>query len=100
MQIVARKVLTGQEEEHSYDALVLAPGAAPIKPRMPGTDLPGIFPMKTIPDRWAAGLVIIIKALTMCCAASSAHPHPPTLQPPFCHACSAACNYNKKQKIK
>jgi NADPH-dependent 2,4-dienoyl-CoA reductase/sulfur reductase-like enzyme/rhodanese-related sulfurtransferase len=33
-----------------YDALVLAPGAAPIRPRMPGIDLPGIFAVRTIPD--------------------------------------------------
>ncbi len=33
-----------------YDALVLAPGAAPIVPRVPGVDLPGIFALRTIPD--------------------------------------------------
>lgn len=33
-----------------YDALVLAPGASPIKPTMPGVDLPGIFSLRTIPD--------------------------------------------------
>jgi NADPH-dependent 2,4-dienoyl-CoA reductase/sulfur reductase-like enzyme/rhodanese-related sulfurtransferase len=33
-----------------YDALVLAPGASPIKPTMPGVDLPGIFFLRTIPD--------------------------------------------------
>ena len=34
----------------SYDALVLSPGASPIKPTMPGIDLPGIFSLRTIPD--------------------------------------------------
>ena len=33
-----------------YDALVLSPGAAPIRPRVPGIDLPGIFTLRTIPD--------------------------------------------------
>ncbi|HEY2387461.1 MAG TPA: FAD-dependent oxidoreductase [Candidatus Binatia bacterium] len=33
-----------------YDALVLAPGAAPIRPDLPGIDLPGIFAVRTIPD--------------------------------------------------
>jgi NAD(P)H-nitrite reductase large subunit len=47
-------VVSGQESTHGYDALVLAPGAAAIKPPFPGVDLPGIFAMKTIPDRWAA----------------------------------------------
>lgn len=36
-------------EEH-YDALVLAPGAAPLRPPLPGIDLPGIFALRTIPD--------------------------------------------------
>jgi len=29
--------------QESYDALVLAPGSAPIRPPLPGIDLPGIF---------------------------------------------------------
>lgn len=41
---------TGVESTHPYDALVLSPGAAAIKPPLPGVDLPGIFSMKTIPD--------------------------------------------------
>ncbi len=34
----------------SYDALVLAPGSAPIRPPLPGIDLPGIFTLRNIPD--------------------------------------------------
>jgi len=33
-----------------YDALVLATGAAAIRPPLPGIDLPGIFVLRTIPD--------------------------------------------------
>jgi NADPH-dependent 2,4-dienoyl-CoA reductase/sulfur reductase-like enzyme/rhodanese-related sulfurtransferase len=33
-----------------YDALVLSPGARPIRPNLPGIDLPGIFSLRTIPD--------------------------------------------------
>lgn len=33
-----------------YDALVLSPGAAPVRPPVPGIDLPGIFTLRTIPD--------------------------------------------------
>ncbi len=33
-----------------YDALVLAPGATPIRPPLPGIDLPGIYSLRTIPD--------------------------------------------------
>jgi NADPH-dependent 2,4-dienoyl-CoA reductase/sulfur reductase-like enzyme/rhodanese-related sulfurtransferase len=41
---------TGVEREEPYDALVLSPGAAPIRPAMPGVDLAGIFAVRTIPD--------------------------------------------------
>jgi NADPH-dependent 2,4-dienoyl-CoA reductase/sulfur reductase-like enzyme/rhodanese-related sulfurtransferase len=34
----------------TYDKLVLAPGARPIRPDLPGIDLPGIFSLRTIPD--------------------------------------------------
>ena len=34
----------------SYDKLVLSPGAAPIRPPLPGIDLPGIFSVRTVPD--------------------------------------------------
>ncbi len=36
--------------DESYDVLVLAPGAAPIRPPIPGIDSPGIFSLRTIPD--------------------------------------------------
>jgi NADPH-dependent 2,4-dienoyl-CoA reductase/sulfur reductase-like enzyme/rhodanese-related sulfurtransferase len=38
------------ERDEPYDALVLSPGAAPIRPSLPGIDLPGIFAVRTIPD--------------------------------------------------
>jgi NADPH-dependent 2,4-dienoyl-CoA reductase/sulfur reductase-like enzyme/rhodanese-related sulfurtransferase len=41
---------TGEIYHEKYDALVLAPGASPIKPPMPGIDLAGIFSLRTIPD--------------------------------------------------
>jgi NADPH-dependent 2,4-dienoyl-CoA reductase/sulfur reductase-like enzyme/rhodanese-related sulfurtransferase len=34
----------------SYDKLVLSPGAAPIRPPLPGIDLPGIFSVRTVLD--------------------------------------------------
>ena len=36
--------------DERYDALLLAPGAAPIRPPLPGIELPGIFAVRTIPD--------------------------------------------------
>lgn len=41
---------TGQVTTEPYDKLVLSPGAAPIRPPLPGIDLPGIFSIRTVPD--------------------------------------------------
>jgi NADPH-dependent 2,4-dienoyl-CoA reductase/sulfur reductase-like enzyme/rhodanese-related sulfurtransferase len=41
---------TGEVTTESYDKLVLSPGAAPIRPPLPGIDLPGIFSVRTVPD--------------------------------------------------
>jgi len=36
--------------EESYDKLILAPGAAPLRPPIPGIDLPGIFTLRNLQD--------------------------------------------------
>lgn len=48
--VTARDLATGRESVQPFDALVLSPGALPVKPLLPGIGLPGIFQMKTIPD--------------------------------------------------
>ncbi|KAG1659070.1 hypothetical protein FOA52_012071 [Chlamydomonas sp. UWO 241] len=48
--ISIKNLATGEEREVPYDALLLAPGSAALKPPIPGIDLPGLFTMKTIPD--------------------------------------------------
>jgi len=48
--IRVRDLKSGVERTERYDVLVLSPGAAPIRPAMPGIDLPGIFAVRTIPD--------------------------------------------------
>ena len=45
-----RDVATGELRTESYDKLVLSPGAASIRPPLPGIDLPGIFQVRTVPD--------------------------------------------------
>ncbi len=45
-----KDLATGEVTTESYDKLVLSPGAAPIRPPLPGIDLPGIFPVRTVPD--------------------------------------------------
>ncbi len=49
-EIEVNDLNTGQVFRHGYDALVLSPGATPIRPPLPGIDLPGIFTLRTIPD--------------------------------------------------
>ena len=48
--IEVKNLRTGSVARESYDALVLSPGASPIRPHLPGIDLPGIFSLRTIPD--------------------------------------------------
>jgi NADPH-dependent 2,4-dienoyl-CoA reductase/sulfur reductase-like enzyme/rhodanese-related sulfurtransferase len=45
-----RDVTTGKVTTEPYDKLVLSPGAASIRPPLPGIDLPGIFQVRTVPD--------------------------------------------------
>jgi NADPH-dependent 2,4-dienoyl-CoA reductase/sulfur reductase-like enzyme/rhodanese-related sulfurtransferase len=42
--------VSGEVTTEKYDKLVLSPGAAPIRPPLPGIDLPGIFSVRTVPD--------------------------------------------------
>jgi NADPH-dependent 2,4-dienoyl-CoA reductase/sulfur reductase-like enzyme len=45
-----RNILTNQENDESYDKLLLAPGGSPVKPDIPGSDHPAIHTLWTIPD--------------------------------------------------
>lgn len=52
----AAKIITAYNHSNketyqlSYDKLVLAPGAAPVKPSLPGIDLSGIFTLRNVSD--------------------------------------------------
>ena len=46
----ARSVDTGEEHDEPYDKLALAPGATPVRPRLPGIDLPAIHVLRRIGD--------------------------------------------------
>lgn len=48
--VTVRNLESGNEAVEHYDALVLSPGASPIRPAWPGIDLPGIFTLRTVPD--------------------------------------------------
>jgi NADPH-dependent 2,4-dienoyl-CoA reductase/sulfur reductase-like enzyme/peroxiredoxin family protein/rhodanese-related sulfurtransferase/TusA-related sulfurtransferase len=41
---------TQETYKESYDKLVLSPGAAPIIPPVPGTELPNVYTLRNVPD--------------------------------------------------
>jgi NADPH-dependent 2,4-dienoyl-CoA reductase/sulfur reductase-like enzyme/rhodanese-related sulfurtransferase len=45
-----KDLATGHEYDESYDKLILAPGAAPIRLPLPGIDLPGIHTLRNLDD--------------------------------------------------
>lgn len=49
-EIEIEDLTTSTKYQEKYDALVLAPGAIPIRPPLSGIDLPGIYSLRTIPD--------------------------------------------------
>ena len=59
--VTARNLATGAEETYSYDACVLATGASPIVPPLPGMELDGVFKLRTPDD--AIGLRDYIKSV-------------------------------------
>jgi len=48
--ITVRDLRNGEARTERYDALVLSPGAAPIRPALPGVDRDGVFAVRSIPD--------------------------------------------------
>jgi NADPH-dependent 2,4-dienoyl-CoA reductase/sulfur reductase-like enzyme/rhodanese-related sulfurtransferase len=49
-KIRVRELASGREYEETYDKLILAPGATPLRPPVPGIDLPGIFTLRDLQD--------------------------------------------------
>jgi NADPH-dependent 2,4-dienoyl-CoA reductase/sulfur reductase-like enzyme/rhodanese-related sulfurtransferase len=49
-EVEIRDLESGKTFRERYDALVLSPGASPIRPPLPGIDLEGIYVVRTIPD--------------------------------------------------
>ncbi len=47
-KVQVRDLATGREYEESYDKLLLAPGTAPVRPPLPGIDLPGICSLRNL----------------------------------------------------
>ncbi len=49
-KVRVKNLATGESYEESYDKLILAPGAAPIRPPLPGLDLTGIHTLRNLAD--------------------------------------------------
>lgn len=49
-KVRVRDLASGREYEEAYDKLILATGAAPFRPSIPGIDLPGVFTLRTLHD--------------------------------------------------
>lgn len=45
-----RDLLSQTDYEETYDILILSPGAEPLRPPIPGVDLPGIFSLRSLED--------------------------------------------------
>ena len=49
-EVLVKNLLTQEEYTENYDALILSPGASPVKPPIPGIELPGIFTLRNLND--------------------------------------------------
>lgn len=51
--VTVHELATGKRYVESYEQLILSPGAAPIKPNIPGLNAENVFTMRNIPDTYA-----------------------------------------------
>ena len=49
-ELEIKDLISGRVYRERYDKLILSPGAAPVKPPLPGVDLEGIYSLRNIPD--------------------------------------------------
>ncbi|TKI03973.1 CoA-disulfide reductase [Martelella alba] len=49
-RVHVRNAQTGEVYQEHYDRLLLSTGANPVRPPLPGIDLPGVFTLRTVPD--------------------------------------------------
>ncbi|MCI8609806.1 MAG: FAD-dependent oxidoreductase [Firmicutes bacterium] len=48
--VSVKNLETGEEFEEQYDKLILAPGAKPVQPKLPGTGIDKLFTLRTVED--------------------------------------------------
>ncbi|MBI4860902.1 MAG: FAD-dependent oxidoreductase, partial [Candidatus Riflebacteria bacterium] len=57
-RVTVRNLDTGLERSVPYDALILSPGAEPVRPPIPGSDDPAVFTLRTLADMDAIKQVV------------------------------------------
>ena len=48
--VTVKNIITGEQEDHSYDKLVIATGARAVVPKLPGIELKNVFVVRTLQD--------------------------------------------------
>lgn len=48
--VTVKHTVSGETFDEAYDVLILSPGASPIVPKLPGTDLPHVFTVRNVID--------------------------------------------------
>ncbi len=56
--VTVREIDSGREYTETYERLVLATGATPLKPPLPGVDHPRVFTLRSIPDMDAIKAIV------------------------------------------
>ncbi len=49
-EVIAKNLKTGEEYTESYDKLILSPGAAPVRPPIPGIENPNVMSLRNLQD--------------------------------------------------
>lgn len=60
-EVKVKNLATGEEYRESYDKLILSPGAAPLKPPIPGINSKNIYTLRNIPDTDAIKEAVDVK---------------------------------------
>lgn len=57
-KVTVRNLASGEEFEDAYDALVLSPGAEPVRPPLEGVDSPNVYSLRSLADMDAIKKVV------------------------------------------
>jgi NADPH-dependent 2,4-dienoyl-CoA reductase/sulfur reductase-like enzyme/peroxiredoxin family protein/rhodanese-related sulfurtransferase/TusA-related sulfurtransferase len=61
-EVIVRDLAIGRESAEAYDVLILSPGAAPVRPAIPGADDPRVFTLRNLADMDAIKAAVDVQA--------------------------------------